>query len=57
MRSVNLLSNRVFVQWENKGNYTSFYATTSLATGIDPRNAWFAIGLNKDSDMVAKFYL
>lgn len=54
MHSVNLLNGAVFIQWDNKGNLTSFYATTRLATGVSPQDAWFAIGLNKDSDMVAK---
>lgn len=57
MHSVNLLNNAIFIQWENNGTFTKFYATTKLATGISAQDAWFAIGLNKINHMVAKLKL
>lgn len=47
--SIELLG--VYVRWSNLGSKTDFFLTSSLANGIDPSDAWLAIGINNNTLM------
>jgi hypothetical protein len=57
-QTLNLYNNNLFVRMINDGQFTQFYATSPLGNGVNPNDAWLALGLNNEPAMVnLKIYL